>query len=165
VLTLARIALIAIGGTIASISSIASSQIAVPFASGAWELRVISLRNPGTAKAVLTAKIAVEGAREYCDRDPGGETIENGGALTKRQCVEQLLAQEGSKILTFRANCPQHMIFDGNRWLRQTPRNRAGEVLWRGVRSRRILDGSGASNHYAHNEQLRMMCPGARTDD
>lgn len=146
-------------------SAAMANEVAVPFTSKLWQLRVVALTNPGTVNAVLTAQISSEGAREYCDRDPGGETIQYGGRLTKRQCVQQLLAKEGRKILTFRANCPQRLIFDGDRWYRQMPRNRAGEMHWQDGHSRRVLDSSGASNHGAHNEQLKMLCPGARTSD
>lgn len=144
-------------------TSILSAEVTVSFASKLWGLRVISLTNPGTANAVLTAKISAEGAREYCDRDPGGETKEYGGRLTKRQCVQQLLASEGRKASVFRANCPARKIWDGQRWYHQLPRNRAGEMHWQDVQTKRVLDASGATNHDAHDDQFKMLCPGAAT--
>jgi hypothetical protein len=148
------------GTAIVAIATPASAEVSVPFAHKLWELRVVSLTNPGTSKAVLTARISVAGAREYCVRDPGGDTARLGGV---RQCVRHLMEREGARTYTFRANCPRRMIFDGERWFRQMPLNEAGEMHWQDLKTREALDASGATNHDEHNAQLEMLCPGART--
>ena len=146
----------------------ASAEMTVEFAYKLWGLRVISLQNPGTANAVLKARLSAPDAQEYCDRDPGGETIEPGGPttgkITKKECVKRLLATEGKKTHIFKANCPKRMIWDGSGWYQQLPPNADGEMVWQDVRTGEVLAEGGASNHLAHNDQLQMLCPGAKVN-
>jgi len=147
------------------IPATASTEATVPFASKTWGLRIVELTNPGTSNAVLTARISTSTAREYCDRNPRGETIGHGRKMAKAQCVRRLLAKEGTRTYTFKANCQKRSIRIHGSWFTLLRQNRDGDMLWREVATNRTLGTDGADNHGVHNLQYRALCPGARVTD
>lgn len=55
---------------------------------------VIELNGRGTSNATLEAHVSEIGAREDCERDPGGMTHATSGALTVDQCIRQTIDQD-----------------------------------------------------------------------
>ena len=58
-----------------------------PLSSKGWQATVVKLEGVNVSKALAVGEVKRENAEEYCERDPGGETIQYGGKLSKEQCV------------------------------------------------------------------------------
>src|SRR5262249_28996313 len=62
---------------------------------------LIQIHGVDTQHASAKGQITQADFLEYCERDPGGETIENGGKLTVRECAQR----EQKTTTQSRANC------------------------------------------------------------
>lgn len=70
-----------------------------------WNGTVVDLSDRDTAKAGMDGIVTKMDLREYCERDPGGETVQYGGKLTVPQCVERHWKDERRTKLSATANC------------------------------------------------------------
>ncbi|MCP1558845.1 UNVERIFIED_ORG: hypothetical protein M2438_002935 [Methylobacterium sp. SuP10 SLI 274] len=70
-----------------------------------WNGTVVERDGIDTARALMRGIVTKADLQEYCERDPGGETKEFGGKLTKPQCVARYLRTESRTALTAEANC------------------------------------------------------------
>lgn len=78
-----------------------------------WDGTIVSIEGIDSAKAVMTGAVTDKNLLEYCERDPGGETIEYGGKLTVQQCVEKYRRQTQKLELRSTANCRDgSIVFD-----------------------------------------------------
>ncbi|MCJ2052829.1 hypothetical protein [Methylobacterium sp. J-070] len=117
-----------------------------------WNGTVTERDGIDTAHATMRGIVTKADLQEYCERDPGGETKQYGGKLTKAQCVEGYLRTETRAVLSADANC------------------RAGTVSYRagGGKTMRLRfplgpdgDTSCASGNPPMIEQFKMLCPAA----
>lgn len=66
---------------------------------------IIEKTGVNTDKARIKGLITRDDIQEYCERDPGGITRENGGGLTVNQCVEQEYRDQKEFVLETTASC------------------------------------------------------------
>ncbi|ARO28509.1 hypothetical protein NXC14_CH00501 [Rhizobium sp. NXC14] len=77
-----------------------------PLASCAgWNGTLVSMTGTDSSTAVMEGKVKQADFREYCERDPGGETIAHGGKLTVKQCVAAYTKTNGKDTYRSTANC------------------------------------------------------------
>ena len=69
-----------------------------------WNGTINVMDGLNSTKATMTGSVLAKDLREYCTRDPGGETTNYGGKLSIEQCVEKYLAQKNDPLTTT-ANC------------------------------------------------------------
>lgn len=77
---------------------------------------VSAINGTDSSEATVVAIVTPADSREYCERDPGGETIANGGRQTIEQCIKaEQISRHGIPIKTT-ANCIEKTIEgdDGN---------------------------------------------------
>ena len=74
-------------------------------------MRVFSRNGHASAKGQITEADFLE----YCERDPGGETIPYGGKLTVRQCAQREQTTTSERTFVSRANCKlkELILWDG----------------------------------------------------
>lgn len=70
-----------------------------------WNATITRKSGIGTRTATLMGRVTRAGVREFCERDPGGETVENGGKLTLDECTNRYFAREKRKQVVSRADC------------------------------------------------------------
>ncbi|KMO34398.1 hypothetical protein VQ02_19180 [Methylobacterium variabile] len=70
-----------------------------------WNGTIVEREALDTSSARMRGIITKADLQEYCERDPGGETKQNGGKLTVKQCVDKYLRQEARTELSAQANC------------------------------------------------------------
>lgn len=70
-----------------------------------WNGTVVERDGIDTARATMRGVITKADLQEYCERDPGGETSQYGGKLTKAQCVQKYLRTTGRVTMIAEANC------------------------------------------------------------
>jgi hypothetical protein len=131
-----------------------------PLSSKGWQVTVTKMEGQNTSKALAIGKVTPENAKEYCERDPGGETKEYGGKLTKDQCVEKVLKGEKGKLYSASADCPRKTIKTS--WggtFTVVGMDQFGQYIWRNIRTGEVLDGSNASGAPIVGEQFKMLCP------
>ena len=117
-----------------------------------WNGTVVAIDGVDTAKASMQGVVTKPDIQEYCQRDPGGETRESGGRLTKAQCVDNYVREVGRPELAAEANCRMGAI--SFRYAGKQP-----------VRTRFPMsadaDTSCASGMPPLVSQFRMLCPAA----
>ena len=69
-----------------------------------WNGTINVMDGLNSTKATMTGHVLAKDLREYCTRDPGGETTNYGGKLSIDQCVAKYLAQKNDPLKTT-ANC------------------------------------------------------------
>ena len=69
-----------------------------------WNGTINVMDGLNSTKATMTGHVLAKDLREYCTRDPGGETTNYGGKLSIDQCVAKYLAQKNDPLRTT-ANC------------------------------------------------------------
>lgn len=84
--------------------ALASGSFPVASCAG-WSGTAVEQDGIDTPSATMTGMVTKADLQEYCERDPGGETKQNGGKLTVAQCVAKYHRDEGRTVLTSRANC------------------------------------------------------------
>lgn len=124
---------------------------------------IVAYAGLDTSEAVIVGQIQVGDAKEYCERDPGGDTTKYGGRLTFSQCVNQLLSAERGRKYYARANCPERRISDpwGNRYLLKQKKWEGSfwNFVWADANNGAILDGSNASGAPVITELYKVLCP------
>ena len=70
-----------------------------------WSGTVTDILGVDTRKARMEGTVTKADIREYCERDPGGETTQYGGSLTVAQCVERYWKKERGTELVATADC------------------------------------------------------------
>lgn len=117
-----------------------------------WNGTVTERDGIDMARVAMRGVVTKADLQEYCERDPGGETKQHGGKLTKAQCVDGYLRTEMKAVLSVEANC------------------RAGTVSYRVGRGQPMqarfplgadADSSCASGIPPLAEQFKMLCPTA----
>ncbi|WP_262298146.1 hypothetical protein [Microvirga sesbaniae] len=83
---------------------LASGSFPVASCAG-WSGTAVEQDGIDTPSATMTGMVTKADLQEYCERDPGGETKQNGGKLTVAQCVAKYQKEEGRTVLTSKANC------------------------------------------------------------
>ena len=66
---------------------------------------IVEKANVNTDRAFIKGIITKADIQEYCERDPGGITLNFGGKLTVRQCVEQEYRKKKDTYFETTANC------------------------------------------------------------
>jgi uncharacterized protein len=82
---------------------------------------LIEIDGVDTDHALATGKSTFADYLEYCERDPGGLTVEYGGKLTLPQCARRERVSTGRSVFVSRANCKAKRVtlWDGTwRFLR-----------------------------------------------
>lgn len=141
-----------------------TNQIDFPLSVRGWQATIVKLSGVDSSEAMAMGQVKRNNAEEYCERDPGGETIENGGKLTKEQCVQKVLKEEKGKTYSISANCSRKIITTsglGVFSLKGKATNAIGylDYVWFDIQSGEILDGSSASGAPVVEEQFRILCP------
>lgn len=96
-------------GALLPSSSLASGDF--PLAScKSWNGTITKLSGLNTARATMQGSVATPDVQEYCERDPGGETIAYGGKLTIDQCVARYKREVKNIRLEAVANCNQGIL-------------------------------------------------------
>ena len=71
---------------------------------------IIEKSGVNTSKALIKGIITKADIQEYCERDPGGSTIQYGGKETVAMCVEKIYRKEKDKQLIATANCSTQVL-------------------------------------------------------
>jgi len=66
---------------------------------------IVEKTSVNTDRATIKGIITKADMQEYCERDPGGITLNFGGKLTVRQCVEQEYRKKKDTYFETTANC------------------------------------------------------------
>jgi hypothetical protein len=72
-----------------------------------WDGTIVSISGVNSRKALLKGRVTRSNIREYCERDPGGETVQFGGKQTVDECVENYYDEVKQKSVTSIADCSQ----------------------------------------------------------
>lgn len=82
-----------------------------------WNGTIVAISGVNTRNASMTGIITPADVQEYCERDPGAETVQFGGKLTTAQCVERYFAKLRNLKLLVRADCARATVefHDGDR--------------------------------------------------
>ena len=131
-----------------------------PLPSKGWQATVVKLEGVNSSNALAVGEVKRENAEEYCERDPGGETRQYGGKLTKEQCVQKVLTQEKGKLYSARADCPRKTIKTSwDETFTAIGKDSFGNYRWRNIYSGKALDGSNASGAPVVEGQFNLLCP------
>ncbi len=81
-----------------------------------WNGTVVAMSGVDTSHARMRGIITRADVQEYCDRDPGAETIPYGGKFTVKQCVARYYRKVRNLKLLARADCARATLefHDGN---------------------------------------------------
>jgi hypothetical protein len=134
----------------------------LPISSKGWQATIIRLEGKNTSKALAVGEVKYDNAKEYCDRDPGGETKQYGGKLTKEQCIQKVLREEKGKLYSVSADCPRRTLtndFGTFTLMGQSSKMGFRQNVWRNNVTGEILDGSNASGAPVIDEQFKLLCP------
>ena len=127
--------------------------------------KIIFYSGLDSADALIIGQIQAQDAQEFCDRDPGGQTVRGGGKWTIGQCVEEILNDARGEKYYARANCIKNTLSDRGRHYAIASKEwdseyKYWEVLWVESRSGAVLDGSEASGAPNLTRIYRVTCPG-----
>ncbi|WP_108396917.1 hypothetical protein [Devosia submarina] len=121
---------------------------------------IVELNGVGTDNATLQARVSDVGAREYCERDPGGMTTAYGGSLTLEQCVQQTINADFAANLFASADCSRGLLKDASgRTLQYVGKDEFGTARWFDLDAREEIGSCGACNDAASTSQFEAMCP------
>lgn len=135
--------------TVSSGSAWAAGDYPLASCSG-WGATIIDIVGVDGRNARMEGAITKADMREFCDRDPGGETVQYGGALTTDQCAEKYWAQERNVTMTTTADCGKgQLVFMQNGHEPQSVRFPLGPDA----------DTSCASGMPPFMAQFRIVCP------
>ena len=119
---------------------------------------VTKMDGRGTSNATLEARVSEIGAREYCERDPGGMT--GPGRLTVDQCIRQTVDQDWTGALFASADCDRGLLRDTfGRTLQYVGRSEYGSPRWFDLDEGEEVGSCGACNDAASSSQFEIMCP------
>ena len=104
------------GTLVATTSSPAFSFGDYPIAScKLWNGTIRKVKGQDSQHASMVGAVTSDDIREYCERDPGGETAEYGGNLTIDQCVEKYRSELKEDRVRSIADCQRGtIIFQDN---------------------------------------------------
>jgi hypothetical protein len=109
---------------------------------------------------LAVGKVTRKNAKEFCERDPGSETIKYGGILTEDQFIQKVLREEKGKLYSAYADCPRKTITTSwGETFTAVGKDQFGEYIWRNLRTGEVLDGSNASGAPVVGVQYKMLCP------
>ncbi len=137
-----------------------SCGLTYPLASCAgWNGTVAKIEGVDTENAVMSGYVMEKDFREYCTRDPGGETTTFGGELSIDQCVSKYFSVNKEQVVTF-ANCNTGELV--NEWFLAGVKKTSKETFPLGIGT----DRSCASGLLPLEAQFSMLCPSnANSDD
>lgn len=75
-----------------------------------WDATLVTRTGINTKRATITGVVTQANIEEYCERDPGAETLQYGGKLTLDQCVEGYLRKLKKQVFRATANCVNRTI-------------------------------------------------------
>jgi hypothetical protein len=123
---------------------------------------IVAYSGLDSPNALIIGQIQLKDAREFCHRDPGGDTVKYGGRLTFSQCVNQVLSEEKGKKYHARANCQEGRIFDprGDLYILKQKKQEGSyrDYIWIDAKSGSVLDGSSASGATVITELYKVLC-------
>ncbi len=126
---------------------------------------IVAYSELDSSNALIIGQIQLKDAREFCHRDPGGDTVRYGGRLTFSQCVNKVLSEERGRKYYARANCREGSVIDpqGDQYLlrQKSWRGSYWEYVWIDAKSRSVLDGSNASGAPVITELYKVLCAAA----
>ncbi|MBY3447301.1 hypothetical protein [Rhizobium laguerreae] len=76
-----------------------------------WNGTLVSRTGTDSSTAVMAGKVTQADFQEYCERDPGCDTIAHGGKLTVEQCVAKYRRSNGKDTFRSTANCSEGTLF------------------------------------------------------
>ncbi len=130
-----------------------------PLSSKAWQATVVKIDGINSSNAMAVGEVKAANAEEYCERDPGGETTQYGGKLTKEQCIQKVLTKEKGKLYSASADCPRKTIRTSwDETFTAIGKDSFGNHIWRNIFSGKVLDGSNASGAPVVEGQFRLLC-------
>ena len=114
-----------------------------------------SIDGPNTSHVTAAAVFTEPDVLEYCERDPGGETVANGGKLSVRGCVASELRTLHQRQIITRANCvARTLTFNDELWT--VVGYGEGGITWKGPDG----DEEPASGMTSGQEgQMQLLCP------
>ncbi len=77
----------------------------IPLSHSGYGAKVTAINDVDSEKATMVLEVTNDDAAEYCQRDPGGETVQYGGKLTVDQCISKVMGVEEYKNYTVEADC------------------------------------------------------------
>jgi hypothetical protein len=126
---------------------------------------IVAYSGLDSPNALIIGQIQLKDAREFCHRDPGGDTVKYGGRLTFSQCVNQVLSGERGKKYYARANCQERRISDprGDQYMLKHKKWEGPywDCVWIDTKSGSVLDGSSASGATVITELYKVLCAAA----
>jgi len=63
-----------------------------------WSATLTELQGKDTSNATMRGVLTTADAKEYCERDPGGETVVHGGKKTLADCIAGVLNDARSTV-------------------------------------------------------------------
>jgi hypothetical protein len=129
-----------------------------PLSDKGFGATIIEFKGADGTSAYAAGTVKRGDAAEYCERDPGGETINSGGKLSVEQCIEKTLQEQKGKYYQAQANCKTGTLntFNGSTFSLIKIEDGFGE--WRNDKGE-VLDGSSASGAPTVDAQFRLLCP------
>ena len=85
--------------------ALVGKRASFPTSAKGEQATLIELDGVDTDHASAKGQITEADFLEYCERDPGGETIPYGGKLTVRQCAQREQTTTSERTFVSRANC------------------------------------------------------------
>ncbi|MEI1247083.1 hypothetical protein [Rhizobium aouanii] len=101
-----RTSLLSIALFTCSLSAAQAADFPLASCSG-WNGTLVSRTGTDSSTAVMAGKVTQADFQEYCERDPGGETIAHGGKLTVEQCVAKYTKTNGKDTSRSTASCSE----------------------------------------------------------
>ncbi len=94
---------------------IVGKQSSFPTGSKGEQATLSQIDGVDTDRASAEGRFTQGDLQEYCERDPGGMTIQHGGKLTIGQCIQEVGANRRHRTLKSSANCKaKHVtLWDG----------------------------------------------------
>jgi hypothetical protein len=99
-----RISLLSIVVFTFAMSSAQAEDFPLASCSG-WDGTLVSRTGTDSRAAVMEGNVNQANFQEYCERDPGYETVAHGGKLTVEQCVAMYLKESGKDTYRSTADC------------------------------------------------------------
>lgn len=85
--------------------ALVGKRASFPISAKGEQATLTELDGVDTDHASAKGQITQADFLEYCERDPGGETIQYGGKLTVRQCAQREQATTNQRTFVSHANC------------------------------------------------------------
>jgi hypothetical protein len=108
-----------LAGSVYAGSAKAAGDFPLASCSG-WSGTVVDISGVDGKSARMDGIVTKADLREYCERDPGGETTQTSGSLTVGQCVDKYWKEERGAKMRATADCKKGTLTlkDGSQKLR-----------------------------------------------